>query len=824
MAVRYCRNCGKPIADTDRFCSYCGARIIREEAPAEEQAPERTVRPARQTERPAGTTAVRPGTDARAERAGGRDRYAYRTPEEIREEAEKLKKNFKAPVIDWDLSGYPDQEAHRKTEDVAFSWSESARPEEPQKRSRLRDDAVLEQRLQKAAAEAGTAEQQTDSFYAGTGETAQEAARPEAETIPQEKKAAPSTAEIWGPEETAETQPDSAKPEEKTVWDSEAPSFFAPKEETVTAEPETVVPEPAPEPEESETAAPEAKEPGWTAPEWRAPEAAAPKMAEAEQAVTAEESETPASGSGETTETAESAVGADGRPVIRMPEWKAPEEPKTPGMQQTPSGAESVRGTGIRDSVQQAEPETAGTKQPAEPVKEEPEEEHPLPSWFEQAAAGTLGVEAEKSAAGVQEDAGTREAAEEADTRGLAEDDAASAEKLFRGRPAEDEERVEARAKSNVDRINEFYRYSRQNEEYQELLEREYRSRRPSPAAGADRTEEVSAEEPKTDVFVRPPVYTEVPTEEAGTEEAFYTDDEPFAAVVPPSGTESAEAPESAPVETEETLEAEAGEPEDVTPEGAGSFGEEQSEAPVHDVTEAPAAEASETPETPEETAMPEEAAAPESAAETAEEEQSRYEEAIRNLEKELQDAQKAAEDFTQEIELDAIREAAQKKETAQEETRPEGVVDSFNIPIRKEEPKGAFEEAADVWGEPVVNPGRVQALESGGAAGQAAAAAAGAAAEAAPEEPAAEEPAFMNKNVPGSQMTEERRKDFDAVFGEEEEEEKRHPVLKFLAVLLILLILVNVVVIALKWFAPDSSASIWIQELYNRIFSAIGG
>ena len=98
---------------------------------------------------------------------------------------------------------------------------------------------------------------------------------------------------------------------------------------------------------------------------------------------------------------------------------------------------------------------------------------------------------------------------------------------------------------------------------------------------------------------------------------------------------------------------------------------------------------------------------------------------------------------------------------------------------------------------------------------------------EAQEEKPSVEVPpiAVDETQAPGNAMSEERRKDFDAVFNSGDEPEKKHTLLKIIMFLLILLILLEAVVIGLKMFAPDSAASMKIQEIYNTIFSRfIGG
>ncbi len=78
----YCKNCGKPLEEGDRFCSGCGTKV------------EETVF--------AGSKPVSEGSKEAAE--------------------EKPKKKFHIEEFNWDLDGYPTSQK-KKTEDIDFDWA-----------------------------------------------------------------------------------------------------------------------------------------------------------------------------------------------------------------------------------------------------------------------------------------------------------------------------------------------------------------------------------------------------------------------------------------------------------------------------------------------------------------------------------------------------------------------------------------------------------------------------------------------------------------------------------------------------------------------------
>ena len=100
----YCKNCGKPLSEEDKFCSRCGQKIEEEFVPAFRQKKPSAPAPAQQ-EKP-------------------------------------RKKTFHIENFQWDLDGYPTD--NKKTEDVQFDWNSVL--EDKQRR-------LFESRLQEVEAE-----------------------------------------------------------------------------------------------------------------------------------------------------------------------------------------------------------------------------------------------------------------------------------------------------------------------------------------------------------------------------------------------------------------------------------------------------------------------------------------------------------------------------------------------------------------------------------------------------------------------------------------------------------------------------------------------
>ncbi len=75
--------------------------------------------------------------------------------------------------------------------------------------------------------------------------------------------------------------------------------------------------------------------------------------------------------------------------------------------------------------------------------------------------------------------------------------------------------------------------------------------------------------------------------------------------------------------------------------------------------------------------------------------------------------------------------------------------------------------------------------------------------------------------------MTDKQQKDFDEVFHgptADEEPEKHHTFMKVLAIIIFIFIILEIIVIVLKWQAPESVISLKIQEIYNMIFETVRG
>lgn len=90
------------------------------------------------------------------------------------------------------------------------------------------------------------------------------------------------------------------------------------------------------------------------------------------------------------------------------------------------------------------------------------------------------------------------------------------------------------------------------------------------------------------------------------------------------------------------------------------------------------------------------------------------------------------------------------------------------------------------------------------------------------------EEPQSVAADAGGSTSPAENKLTFGDVFADDEDEmgkdngPKKHTGLKVLAVILCILVVLQVAVICIKELAPESAASIQIQEIYNNIFGGI--
>lgn len=92
------------------------------------------------------------------------------------------------------------------------------------------------------------------------------------------------------------------------------------------------------------------------------------------------------------------------------------------------------------------------------------------------------------------------------------------------------------------------------------------------------------------------------------------------------------------------------------------------------------------------------------------------------------------------------------------------------------------------------------------------------------------EEPAASAAAAGGSAGPAENKLTFGDVFADDEDETgkgedgpKKHTFLKVLAVILSILVVILVVIICIKVLAPESAASIKIQDVYNNLFGSVG-
>ena len=215
-----CRKCGSPVRESDRFCSVCGARVIREPLSASRMYKAKKAsgrRPERKAEE---TTETKPGR--------------YVPPEEFIWDTGDFP-GAPRPTKDVDFNWNTFDDFHRKTseaagradrhhdgEEIAFAPSSSAQPEE----------------AAKDAADAETVPPSAGMHQGGAA--ADEQAAPEGQAVPEEPPVQSpaavdeSAAQAKPEEEKAET--DEAPGGKKIVWKDPLEEMPLPREERAAAE------------------------------------------------------------------------------------------------------------------------------------------------------------------------------------------------------------------------------------------------------------------------------------------------------------------------------------------------------------------------------------------------------------------------------------------------------------------------------------------------------------------------------------------------------------------------------------------------------------
>ena len=418
MAGMKCSNCGSPLTGNEKFCPNCGAPVA---GGVQDQA--------------AGSS----GSGARKRRA------------------------FHIEPMEWDLDGYPaytpvekDPEETKEQPPVEFSWgTEPLKAHMDLPHYRELDEEEDEREARRRAAMQPAAQTQAPEAAAAADSFAQPAAQPEALAAQEQPEAAPADAahgdaqavtpaeslpqgeaedhaptleEIFGAEEakkaeeTPGTQPDAVVP----AADEQAPAPEAAPVETAPAGAEQVQPEAAP----AQTGLGLGEEPRIFAPNPAANAAGEPDFGEPS-------SETP-----ETLEAAE------------FPEAQA---------------AQAAQETPAAEAVTQAAQEAPA----AEAVTQAAQEAQEAPAGGQTPAADAFAQEAPQQAGADVPAFGGFERTGVQPMPMFSPDDDAKPQPIDRT-PEEDEAVVEEKAQSNVDRIDKFYTYSKKNEEFQALLEREY--------------------------------------------------------------------------------------------------------------------------------------------------------------------------------------------------------------------------------------------------------------------------------------------------------------------------------------------------------------